>query len=160
VRGSGEVRLLRRTSATTLHAALDVISGKVIGSCTQRQRQQEYIEFLKLVDNRSPKGKVLHLILDNASSHRTKSVREYLGARAGRFVVQHTPTHSSWLNLVERWFAEITRKRIRRGSWASVKQLERAITEYIHTWNASGRRFVWTKDSDEILRKVRKVVAD
>jgi transposase len=83
-------------------------------------------------------------------------VHEFLEARPGRFVVHFTPTHSFWLNLVERWFAEITTKRIRRGSWNSVKELERAIMDYIHHWNESGKRFVWAKSSEEILVRVRK----
>jgi transposase len=145
-----------RHGVTNLYAALNVASGKVIGSCTERHRHQEYIEFLKLVDRKTPKRKVLHLIVDNASSHDTQAVQEYLKSRPERFEVHFTPTHASWLNLVERWFSEITTKRIRRASWNSVKELERAIMDYIHHWNESGRRFVWTKDSREILRKVRK----
>jgi transposase len=145
-----------RHGVTNLYAALNVASGKVIGSCVERHRHQEYIEFLKLVDRKAPKRKTLHLIVDNASSHDTKAVQEYLTSRPGRFVVHFTPTHATWLNLVERWFSEITTKRIRRASWNSVRELERAIMDYIHHWNESGRRFVWTKDSREILRKVRK----
>jgi transposase len=145
-----------RHGVTNLYAALNVASGKVIGAFADRHRQKEYIEFLELVDRRTSKKKVLHLIVDNASSHDTKKVREFLEARPGRFVVHFTPTHSSWLNLVERWFSEITTKRIRRGSWSSVKELERAIMDYIHHWNESGKRFVWAKSSEQILRRVRK----
>jgi len=145
-----------RHGVTNLYAALNVASGQVIGACVERHRAQEYIEFLKLVDKRAPRRKVLHLIVDNASSHDTKAVREYLSDRPKRFVVHFTPTHSSWLNLVERWFSEITTKRIRRGSFASVRELERAIMDYIHHWNDSGRCFVWSKTSKQILRKVRK----
>jgi transposase len=145
-----------RQGITNLYAALNVASGKVIGTCTNRHRAAEYIEFLKLVNRNTPRGKVLHLIVDNASSHDTKDVREYLAKRSKRFVVHFTSTHSSWLNLVERWFSEITTKRIRRGGFDSVKELERAIMNYIHHWNESGRRFVWTKSSKQILRNVRK----
>jgi transposase len=145
---------------TNLYAALNVASGKVIGSCEDRHRAREYIQFLKLVDRSVTRGKVLHLIVDNVSSHKTKEVREYLEKRAKRFVIHFTPTHSSWLNLVERWFAEITTKRIRRGSWNSVKELERAIMNYIHHWNESGRHFVWTKSSQQIMRSVRKATRD
>lgn len=145
-----------RHGVTNLYAALNVVSGKVIGALADRQRHQEYIEFLDLVDRRSSKKKVLHLIVDNASSHDTKEVREFFAARPGRFVVHYTPTHSSWLNLVERWFSEISTKQIRRGSWQSVKELEHAIMSYVHTWNESGKRFVWTKSSQEIITKVRK----
>jgi transposase len=131
-----------RHGVTNLHAALNVASGKVIGALADRHRQTEYIEFLDLVDHRTAKKKVLHLIVDNASTHNTTYVRDSFDQRPGRFVVHFTPTHASWLNLVERWFAEITTKRIRRGSWTSVKDLERAIMEYIHHWNESGRRFL------------------
>lgn len=145
-----------RHGVTNLYAALNVASGKVIGAFASRHRHKEYMEFLDLVDRRTSKKKVLHLIVDNASSHDTKGVRDFLAARPGRFVVHFTPTHSSWLNLVERWFSEITTKRIRRGSWSSVKELERAIMDYIHHWNESGKRFVWAKTSDEILTATRK----
>lgn len=125
-----------------MYAALSVASGKVIGACADRHRHQEYIKFLKLVDRRCPKGMQLHLIVDNLSSHKTKEVQQYLGERAERFVVHYTPTHSSWLNMVERWLAEITTKSIRRGSWASVVELERAIMQYVHHWNNSGKKFI------------------
>ena len=149
-----------RHGVTNLYAALNVLSGKVIGSCADRHRQQEYIDFLQLVDRSTPRKKVLHLIVDNASSHNTQAVQEYLEQRLGRFVVHFTPTHASWLNLVERWFAEITTKRIRRGSWSSVRELERAIMEYVHHWNKSGRRFVWTKSSREIMERVAEATRD
>ncbi|MGA2480275.1 MAG: transposase [Spirochaetia bacterium] len=92
----------------------------------------------------------------NASSHDTEKVREFLEARPGRFVVHFAPTYGSWLNLVERRFAQITTKRIRRGSWNSEKEFERAIMGYVHHWNESGKRFVWTKSSEQILARVRK----
>jgi transposase len=149
-----------RHGVTNLYAALNVLSGKVIGTCADRHRQQEYIDFLQLVDRRTSPKKVLHLIVDNASSHDTKAVREYLEQRTGRFVVHFTPTHASWLNLVERWFAEITTKQIRRGSWSSVRELERAIMEYIHHWNESGKKFQWTKSSKQIIERVRKAAGD
>ena len=100
----------------------------------------------------------LYLIVDNASSHRTKAVRDHLARRSKRFVVHFTPTRSSWLNLVDRWFAGITTKRIRRASFAGVKDLEHAIMDYIHHWNESGRRFVWTKSPKQMLPWVRKAV--
>jgi len=149
-----------RHGVTTLFAALDVASGKVIGSCKARHRHQEYLEFLKTVDRKCPKGKVLHLIVDNVSSHKTKVVREYIATLQGRFIVHYTPTHASWLNMVERWFSEITTKRIRRGSWNSVKELERAILEYIRQWNKSGKRFVWTRSAGQILEKIKTATCD
>jgi transposase len=149
-----------RHGVTNLYAALEVASGKVIAALAERHRQAEYIEFLDLVDRRTPKEKVLHLVVDNASAHNTDAVRRFLQQRPGRFVVHFTPTHASWLNLVERWFAEITTKSIRRGSWASLKELERAIMKYIHHWNESGRRFVWAKTAEQILRRTRKAAQD
>jgi transposase len=149
-----------RNGTTTLFAALDVAGGKVIGTCKPRHRASEYIEFLKLVDKSSPAEMSLHIIVDNVSSHKTKKVKEYLGSRKGRFTVHFTPTHASWLNLIERWFAEITNKRIRRGSWASVKDLERAILEYIRNWNDLGKTFVWTKSAGQILQSIKKATRD
>jgi len=149
-----------RHGVTNLYAALNVASGKVIGTCMDRHRHQEYIKFLKLVDRRCAKGMVLHLILDNLSSHKTNEVKEYLNARPERFVVHYTPTHASWLNMVERWLSEITSKNIRRGSWSSVRELERAILDYIHHWNHTGKRFVWTKTAGQILESVEKASSD
>ena len=146
----------QRHGITTLFAALEVASGTVIGECKDRHSHKEYINFLSVLDRRCAKGKVLHLVVDNVSSHKTKEVQQFLQSREGRFVVHYTPTHSSWLNLVERWFAEITTKRIRRGSWDSVKELKAAIMEYIRHWNNSGRSFVWTKSAGQVLASVKK----
>lgn len=145
-----------RHGITTLFAALQVASGKVIGECKDRHSHGEYIDFLSLLDRRCAKGKILHLVVDNVSSHKTKEVRQFLESRKERFVVHYTPTHSSWLNLIERWFAEITSKRIRRGSWSSVKELKGAIMDYIRHWNKSGRAFVWTKSAGQVLASVKK----
>jgi transposase len=145
-----------RHGTTTLFAALDVLSGNVIGECKERHTSEDYIRFLKKVDRVCDKEKVLHIITDNLSAHKTKAVHDYLGSKNGRFVPHFIPTHSSWLNLVERWFAEITTKRIRRGSFNSVGELTQAIKDYIKTWNKSGRSFTWTKKPDEILAKINK----
>ena len=145
-----------RHGTTTLFAALDVLAGNVIGECRDRHTSEDYISFLKKVDRACAKGKVLHIVADNLSAHKTKSVRGYLESRPNRFVQHFIPTHSSWLNLVERWFAEITNKRIRRGSFESVEQLTKAIKDYIKTWNGSGRSFTWTKTPGEILAKINK----
>ncbi len=145
-----------RHGTTTLFAALDVLSGNVIGECSERHTAEDYIRFLKKVDRACAKKKVLHIITDNLSAHKTPAVYEYLETVPGRFVLHFIPTHSSWLNLVERWFAEITNKRIRRGSFESVPQLIRAIKDYIKTWNKSGRSFTWTKTPEEILAKINK----
>jgi len=145
-----------RHGTTTLFAALDVLSGNVIGECKARHTAEDYIRFLKKVDKVCDKEKVLHIVADNLSAHKTKAVYEYLAKNSKRFVQHFIPTHSSWLNLVERWFAEITNKQIRRGSYESVNELTKAIREYIKTWNKSGRSFTWTKTPDEILAKIRK----
>ena len=145
-----------RHGTTTLFAALDVLSGNVIGDCRATHNSQDYIRFLKKLDKTCEKRKVLHIVTDNLSAHKTKAVYEYLNTRPKRFVLHFIPTHSSWLNLVERWFAEITNKRIRRGSFESVPELIQAIKDYIKTWNKSGRAFAWTKKPDEILAKIRK----
>lgn len=145
-----------RHGTTTLFAALNVVTGKVIGSCQGSHKAADYIDFLKLLDRKAPKGKSLHVIVDNLSAHKTKEVNEYIESKNGRFVIHFTPTHSSWLNLVERWFAEITNKRIRRGSWTTIRELEKAILDFIHVWNESKRRFVWTKTASEIIDSIER----
>lgn len=127
------------------------MTGAVIGECNETYTGEDFIAFLKLLDRKTPRDKTLHIIADNYSAHKTKQVKEYLSATGGRFVIHVIPTHSSWLNLVERFFAEITTKRIRRGSWTGRRQLEKAIMDFIHEWNESKRRFVWTKTSGEII---------
>jgi transposase len=145
-----------RHGTTTLFAALDALSGTIIGDCKERHTSDDFISFLKTVDKKSPKGKILHVILDNYSTHKKSTVKEYIESMDGRFVLHFIPTHSSWLNLVERWFAEITNKRIRRESWNSVEELVAAIRSYIKTWNKSKRFFSWVKTPEEIVQKIRK----
>ncbi len=145
-----------RHGTTALFAALNVLTGQVIGDCTDTHKGEDFMAFLKLIDRKTPKGKVLHIIADNYSAHKTKQVKEYVASKDGRFSIHVIPTHSSWLNLVERFFAEITTKRIRRGSWTGKKQLEKAILDYIHDWNQSKRRFVWTKTAEEITASIEK----
>jgi transposase len=145
-----------RHGATTFFAALDLLSGNVIGECMDSHKPEDYVKFLKKVNKNCEKDRVLHIVADNLSTHKTKLVCGYLDSVPGRFVVHYIPTHSSRLNLVERWFAEITNKRIRRGSWESVSQLKQAIKEYIKTWDKSGKKLVWTKDADDILAKIDK----
>jgi transposase len=108
-----------------LFAALNVLSGKVIGDCSNQHKAADYISFLKMVDKKCPKRKVLHIVADNYSAHKTPEVREYLASKNGQFVENFIPTHSSWLNMVERWFGEITNKRIRRDSWSGVNELKK-----------------------------------
>jgi len=148
-----------RHGTTTLFAALDYLNGNIIGECKERHTSEDYIDFLKKLDKECPKRKVLHIVTDNLSAHKTKAVYEYLDSKPKRFVLHFIPTHSSWLNLVERWFAEITNKRIRRGNFRSVNELKKAIKDYIKTWNNSGRSFIWTKSSDEIITKMKKATS-
>ena len=147
-----------RHGVTSLFAALNVATGEVIGQCYRRHRQQEVVKFLDAIDAAVPEdeGVAVHLILDNYGTHKTPRVRRWL-ARHPRFVVHFTPTSGSWLNPVERFFPEITDKRIRRGSFRSVKALEQAIADYLATHNADPKPFVWTASADLILRKVEDV---
>lgn len=142
-----------RHGTTTLFAALNVLDGTVIGSCFDRHRHEEFLKFLRQIDRDTPEGLDLHLIVDNYCTHKHPKVQRWL-ARHSRFHLHFTPTSSSWLNLVERWFGEITRKRIRRGAFTSVQDLIEAIQSYIKTNNENPRPFVWTKRVDEILEKV------
>jgi transposase len=145
----------KRNGTTTLFAALDVAEGRLIGTCMNRHRHQEWIKFLNLIDRETPQDVELHLIADNYCTHKHKQVQKWM-KRHPRFHVHFTPTSSSWLNLVERWFREITDKRIRRGAFGSVKQLVKAITDYIDAYNENPKAFVWTAKADDILAKVRR----
>jgi transposase len=147
----------KRHGTTTLFAALDVKSGMVIGECQQRHRAKEFIRFLKKVDACMPKHLDLHLVMDNYATHKTAGVRAWL-ARHPRFHAHFIPTSSSWLNLVERFFAEITGKRIRRGAFASVAELEEAIGDYLQRYNASAKPYVWTKPAADILARERRAL--
>lgn len=142
-----------RHGTTTLYAALRVLDGVVIGQCRRRHRSQEFVHFLRRLDRATPKRQPLHLILDNLSAHKSAAVRRWL-ARHPRVHFHFVPTSSSWVNLVERWFLEITRARIRRGTFTSVPALERAINEYLAHYNQQPKPFVWTKDADTILAKI------
>ncbi|MCX7825347.1 MAG: IS630 family transposase [Verrucomicrobiae bacterium] len=143
-----------RHGTTTLFAALNVADGKVIGGCFQRHRHEEFLRFLRQIDRQTPVELALHLIVDNYGTHKHERVRQWLAKRP-RFHLHFTPTSSSWLNLVERWFAELTRKRIRRGSFPSVAALVAAIEDYIRLNNQNPKPFVWTKRADQIVEKLR-----
>src|SRR5262249_6771027 len=147
-----------RHGTTSLFAALNVATGEVIGKCHRRHRHQEFLEFLGDVDARVPKrpGIAIHLVLDNYATHKTPAVQRWF-LRHLEYHLHFTPTSSSWLNLVERFFAEITAKRIRRGSFRSVPDLERAIREYLEDHNREPRPFVWTADADLILGRIKRV---
>src|SRR4029079_14143074 len=145
----------KRNGTTTLFAALNMLDGKVIGACMPRHRHRESLRFLKLVDQQTPNGLDLHLIVDNYATHKTPAVKRWLKAHP-RFHLHFTPTSASWLNMVERFFAEITRKRIRRGVFKSVADLESAIMTYLDNHNAHPKPFIWTKTASEIFEKVAK----
>src|SRR5271165_1686990 len=136
----------KRNGTTTLFAALDVLKGEVIGRCMPQHRHQEFLKFLKTIDRSTPKRLDIHCIADNYATHKKQEVKDWLATHP-RFHLHFIPTSSSWLNLVERWFAKITTERIRRGVFTSVPQLERAIYDYIEHNNADPKPFVWTKST-------------
>ena len=145
----------KRNGTTTLFAALNMLDGKVIATCMPRHRQREFLRFLWLIDQQTPAGLDLHLIVDNYATHKTPAVKRWLKAHP-RFHLHFTPTSVSWLNMVERFFAEITRKRIRRGTFKSVAELKSAIMEYLENHNADPKPFIWTKSAGQILEKVAR----
>ena len=145
----------KRNGTTTLFAALDVVQGKVIGECRTRHRHQEFLKFLRRIDREFPGHTPLHLVIDNYGSHSTVEVKAWLRKHA-RFVIHYVPTSCSWLNLVERWFGELTNKRIRRDSFLSVADLTAAIEDFLAAWNASPKPFVWTATVDSILAKLAR----
>ena len=147
-----------RHGTTTLFAALEMAEGKLIGTCLPRHRHQEWIKFLELIDQQTPADLDLHVIVDNYSTHKHAKVKRWL-ARHPRFHMHFIPTSSSWLNLIERWFREITDKRIRRSAFTSVPQLIAAIMAYIAQHNAQPKAFVWTAKVEEILEKIRRARA-
>jgi len=145
----------KRNGTTTLFAALDLIQGKVIGDCYKRHRHQEFLKFLRRINREFPGKTSLHLVMDNYGTHGTPEVKAWL-KRHPRFVVHYVPTSCSWLNLIERWFAELTNKRIRRDSFPSLDALVAAIEEFLAVWNQKPRPFVWTATVDSILAKLTR----
>jgi len=144
-----------RHGTTSLFAALNAATGKVIGKCYRRHRSSEFKKFLQLIDRSVPRDLDIHLILDNYGTHKTGMIHNYLMNRP-RFHLHFTPTSSSWLNLVERWFGLITEKQIRRGTFRSTTDLEEAIQRYLATYNEDSKPFVWTKSADQILESVKR----
>ena len=145
----------KRHGTTTLFAALDVLDGRVIGQCMDKHRHQEFIRFLNKINRQVLPNLDVHLIADNYATHKHPKVKAWL-ARHPRFHMHFTPTSASWLNLVERFFGEITRKRIRRGVFHSVVDLQRAINDYLEIHNADPKPFVWTASASAILEKVNR----
>jgi transposase len=148
----------KRNGTTTLFAAMSMADGKLIGTCMPHHRHQEWIKFLKLIDRETPQELDVHLIVDNYCTHKHEKVRRWL-KRHKRFHVHFTPTSSSWLNLIERWFRELTHKRIRRGVFPSVARLEAAIGEFLDHCNEHPRPFVWTAKPEQILEKIARARA-
>ena len=145
----------KRNGTTTLFAALEVLQGRVVGQCYERHRHQEFLRFLRRLDEEFPGEIGLHLVLDNYGTHKHATVRAWL-KRHPRFVCHYVPTSSSWLNLVERWFSELTSKRIRRGSFGSVAELQQAIAEFLAAWNENPKPFVWTATVESIVTKLSR----
>ena len=144
-----------RHGTTTLFAALDVLHGTVIGGCFDRHRHEEFLKFLRQIDRETAPDQQLHLVVDNYATHKHPAVKKWLN-RHRRFHLHFTPTSSCWLNLVERWFAEITRKRIRRGTFHSVGDLIKAIRDYVRQYNKNPQPFQWIASASKIIRKVNK----
>ena len=144
-----------RHGTTTLFAALQIVEGRVIGQCYPRHRHQEFLKFLRRLDEEFPGKVTLHLILDNYGTHGHERVRRWL-AKHPRFVLHFIPTSSSWLNLIERWFAELSQKAVRRGVFRSVEELEQAIADFLAAWNANPIPFVWTASVEKILEKIAR----
>jgi transposase len=145
----------KRNGTTTLFAALELAQGKVIGQCFARHRHQEFLRFLKRLDAEFPVEMKLHLVMDNYGTHKHPRVQSWL-QRHPRFVPHFIPTSSSWLNLVERWFGELTGKRIRRGAFVSVADLVAAIEEYLVAWNTNPKPFIWTATVESIMEKLAR----
>ena len=144
-----------RHGTTTLFAALNVLDGTVLGRCMQRHRHQEFLRFLNAVEAAVPAGKLVHAILDNYGTHKHPKVLAWL-ARHPRWTFHFTPTSCSWLNAVETFFAKLTRRRLRRGSFPSLVALQEAINRFVEEHNRDPRPFVWTADPDAIVEKVRR----
>lgn len=145
----------KRNGTTTLFAALDLLQGKVIGDFHKRHRHQEFLKFLRRINREFAGTQALHLVMDNYGTHGHADVKAWLGKHP-RFVIHYVPTSCSWLNLIERWFAELTNKRIRRDSFFSVEELVAAINEFLNAWNENPRPFVWTATVDSILEKLTR----
>jgi transposase len=145
----------RRHGTTTLFAALNIATGKVIGQLHRRHRAKEFLDFLHTIEAAVPAKLAVHLVMDNYGTHKTPTVKRWL-ARHPRFQVHFTPTSASWLNQVERWFAQLTEKQIRRGTHRSTVELEKTIRSYLNVYNRDPRPFVWTKTADQILDSIKR----
>ena len=145
----------KRHGTSSLYAALDITTGKVISALHKRHRAIEFKKFLQRIDQEVPGHLDVHLVLDNASTHKTPAIKRWLASHP-RFVLHFTPTSSSWLNLVERWFSELTTKKLQRGAHRSVPELNNDIRAWIETWNEDPKPYVWTKTADQILESISR----
>jgi transposase len=145
----------KRAGTSSLYAALDLTTGKVIGALHSRHRAIEFKQFLQTIDRAVPAELAVHIVLDNSSTHKTPAIKRWLTAHP-RFVLHFTPTSSSWLNLVERWFGELTTKLLKRGTHRSVRDLNTDIRAWIETWNDDPRPYVWTKTAEQILDSIAR----
>jgi transposase len=145
----------KRNGTTTLFAALNVLEGKVIGRCMQRHRHQEFIRFLNTIEREVPAGKIVHVILDNYAAHKHPKVRAWLG-RHPRFVFHFVPTSCSWLNAVEGFFAKLSKRRLKRGVFRSIVDLQAAINRFLHETNDDPKPFKWTADPAKIIAAVKR----
>src|SRR3954454_18597213 len=145
----------KRSGTSSLYAALDITTGKVIGQLHSRHRAIEFKKFLQTIDRAVPTDLAVHLVLDNASTHKTPVIKRWLLAHP-RFVLHFTPTSSSWLNLVERWFSELTTKKLKRGAHRSTRALNHDIRAWIETWNHDPKPYVWTKTADQIIESITR----
>jgi transposase len=145
----------KRHGTTSLFAALELAQGKVMGECYQRHRHQEFLSFLRRLDKEFPVQVPLHLVMDNYGTHKKEEVQTWL-KKHPRFVLHFVPTSSSWLNLVERWFCELSRQCIRRDAFFSVGDLKKAIREFLAAWNEDPKPFVWTATAESIMEKLSR----
>jgi transposase len=145
----------KRNGTTTLFAAIELAEGQLIGTCMKRHRHQEWLKFLRLIDRETPPDLDLHIIVDNYCTHKHENVKKWL-AKHPRFHIHFIPTSSSWLNLIERWFRELTDKRIRLGTFSSVPDLVEVIMDSMNEHNANPKRFTWTAKADDILAKIQR----
>ena len=152
----GSTHDYRRHGTTTLFAALDAAKGTVIAQCRRRHRHQEYLGFLREIDNNVPPKLDVHVIVDNYATHKHPSLKRWLAARP-RFHVHFTPTDASWLNQLETWFNRITQRAIRRGTFRSVNELVTQIDQFMHAENATARPFAWTAAADSIFAKIQRL---
>ena len=158
VHDCGNLGVLLQHGTTTLFAALDVASGEILAQCKPRHRHQEVLSFLRHIDANVPATLDVHLIVDNYATHKHATVKAWL-ARRPRYHVHYTPTYSSWLNQVERWFGLITQRAIRRGSFRTVRELVRRIEHFVAHYNATSRPFKWTATADSILEKLHRLLS-